>query len=146
MSGIEAIFGLVGGIVSAMGAIQQGKAEAAAAEFNAKAAEQQAQAEREAAAAEASDFRRLEGRKVAMARAGRGATGVTMAGSPLLVDEATVREVAVGAARVSHAGAVRSNSLLNESDLYKMRADNARKASYFAAGTSLLGSLGGIFG
>jgi hypothetical protein len=125
-------------VFGAVGSIQSAGAERDAAEFNAKVTEQQAKAEREAADAEAADYRRGEMRKVSAARAMRGATGVTMAGSPLLIDESTVREVALGSARIGHAGSTRSWRLRQEAELERMRGRKAMQAGYWRAGKSLL--------
>lgn len=129
----------VGGkVIGAVGAVQQGNANAAAADFNARIAAQQADAERDAAAAEARDYRRSESGKRAASRTARLASGVTMSGSSLLVDEAMVREAALGSARIVHGGAVRGHRLDQESALYRMNARNARTAGYLKAGSSLL--------
>ncbi len=120
------------------GALQEGRAEGQAADFNARVARQQARGERDNAAAEASDYRRGEMRKLSASRTARLATGVTMAGSPLLVDEATVREVALGSSRIAHGGTVRGMRLDQDAMLSKMQGKAARTASYYKAGTSLL--------
>jgi hypothetical protein len=149
---LAAVAAIGGTALSAVGAIAQGaaaeraaEAEARAAEFNARIAEQQAAREREAAAVEAEDFRRREGAKRATARAARGASGVTMAGSPLLVDEATVREIALGSSRLINQGAVRGTRLEQDAELSRMsgrtarqRGKNARTAGFINAGTTLL--------
>lgn len=142
MTGMELFFGAlsaVGTVLSAAGSIAAGQAQAEAAEFNAEVAEQQAAAERDAAASEAKDFRRREMRQVSAARAARLATGVTLAGSPLLVDSSTVREIALGSSRLRHAGEMRGNRLDNEAQLERARAKSAVTASYLQAGSSLLG-------
>lgn len=145
MTGLEGLFtalSFAGGALGAVGQIAAGQAEARAAKYNAKVQEQQARQEREAAAVEAEDFRREERRKQAAAGAARAATGVTGAGSPLLVDEATVREIALGASRYRYRGAVRSNRLMQEAELSRMRGKAASTAGYIGAGSSLLSSLG----
>lgn len=142
MSGIAGIFGSV---LGAIGAIAQGQAEARAAEYNAELMEQQARQAREAASAEAQDFKRLEHRKLAASTAARGAMGVAQAGSPLMVDDAVVREIALGASRLTYAGQVKSTRFQNEAELERIRGKNAKIASYFGAGTSLLSGFGSIY-
>lgn len=127
-----------GGVIKGIGAIQQGNAEGQAADFNALASQQQAAQERDSAAAESRDYRRQEGRRLASTTAARGAGGTTGAGSPLLVDEATVREIALGSARIKYAGDVKSTRLEQEAELYKMRGKSARTAGYLSAGSSIL--------
>jgi hypothetical protein len=143
--GVAAIFGLLGAGVSAIGSISAGKAAQDAAEYNAKVAEQQAAQERDAAQAEASDYRRSERRGQASSRVARLASGVTMAGSPLLVDEAMAREIALGSARTGYAGSVNANRYENEAELERMSGDAAASASYFRAGTSLLSGASSFF-
>lgn len=137
--------GLASAGVSAMGQIAAGKAQQRAAEYNAKLAENQAAAERDAAQAEASDYRRSERRGLAAGRTARLASGVTMAGSPLLVDEATTREIALGSARIGHGGMLRGNRLEEEAELDRMSGKAAVTESYFRAGSSLLGGAASFF-
>lgn len=139
--GIEALLGALavgGGALKAIGSIQEGNAAGNAADFNARASEQQAAQERDAAAAEGRDYRRQEGRRRASSLAARGASGTTGAGSPLLVDEATVREIALGASRIKYGGDVKATRLQQEAELYRMRGRSSRTAGYLNAGTSLL--------
>lgn len=136
---------LFSGVFSALGAIAEGQAQKQAADFNAKVSEQRAISERNAAGVEASDFKRGEMRQVRAAQAARGAAGVTMAGSPLLVDEATVREVALGSSRIKHGGQVKGTRLEQDAELERMRGKAAETASYIRAGSSLLGSFGRAF-
>lgn len=143
---IGAVVGLLGSAVSAMGAIAQGNAAAASAKYNAAAQEQQARAEKDAASAEAQDYRRQNNAQVAAARAARMASGVTMAGSPLMVEEATVREIALGSARLVNRGAQRATRLRNEAELSRMNAKASRTAGYLNAGSSLLSGFGNAIG
>lgn len=146
MAGIGMIFSVLSAGLGAMGAIAEGKAQQQAANFNAKALKQQAASERDIARVEAGDYRRAEMRKMSSARTARLATGVTMAGSPLLVDEAAIREVSLGVQRTRFGGAIKANRLEQEAQLEKMKGKAAVKASYFKAGTSILGSFGPLFG
>lgn len=136
--GIETLLLAAGTAVSVIGSLSAGKAEKKSADFSAAVREQQAASERDAASAESSDYFRREHRARSAARAMRGASGVTQEGSPLLVDEASVREAALGTARILHGGDRRATRAEQEADLYRMRGDNALTASYFDAGTSLL--------
>ncbi len=127
-----------GGILKGGAGLSAGRAEGRASDFNALVADQQARQERQSAAAEARDYRRGENRKLASSTAARGAGGVTGAGSPLLVEESTIREIALGSARLKYAGDVRSKRLQDEAELYRMRGKSARRAGYLNAGSSLL--------
>lgn len=148
MTGLEfllPVLSLAGTALGAVGQIQAGQAQAQAAQAQAQINEQQARSERETAAVEAQDFRRSERRQIAAARATRLAQGVVLAGSPLLVDEDTVREVALGSSRLQHRGLVRGHRLDQEAELARARGSAAQTASYFNAGSSLLGGLTSFF-
>lgn len=147
MAAVSAIFGVLGSVLSAAGAMQQAQAQAAAAEYNQKVLENQAKQRREAAGAEAKDYRRQEHRKLSAAQTARASTGVVLsAGSPLMIDEAAVREIALGSNRNIYQGQVEGTRLENEAELEGMKADYAKQAGYIAAGSSLLSGFGSIFG
>lgn len=141
MSFLPAVLAIGGTVISAAGQMAQASAQEDAAEFNAKVQEQQAERERQVADAEASDYRRQGSRQLASARAMRGATGVTGAGSPLLVDEATVREISLGSARLINRGDANANRLKQGAQLSRMEGKNAKTAGYLGAGSTLLGGI-----
>ena len=106
--------------------------------YNAAVRRQQAAAERDDAAAEGQDYYRRNMRQVASGRAMRGATGVTMEGSPLLGDEATVAE-----GRWVHRGSCmtalrRGQGLSRRRACTTCAASTPRTGSYLEAGASLL--------
>ena len=147
MSGFEILFGVLSAVgtgLSVAGKLAEGESEERAAKYNVEVARNQAVSEKEAAAAEAQDYRRRESRAAAASRAIRASQGVTMAGSPLLVEEDAVREAALGAARITHAGMVRATGYENDARLYRMRGRAARTTSYIRAGSSLLTGLSGL--
>lgn len=149
MTGLEILAAAstaLGSAVSAAGSIASGQAQAAASDYNTKILKQRATQERDAAAAEASDYRRGESRKMAATRAARGVSGVTMEGSPLAVDDATIREVALGASRLKYKGDIAARRLEDEAKLEKQRGKMAKTTSYFQAGSSLLSGAGQAFG
>lgn len=141
---IAAVASVAGGVLSGIGQMQAAKAAASADQYNAKAADMSAKAERDAAAAEAEDKRRdLMGRR-ATSIAARGASGVTMAGTPLLVDEDVLGEIELDVARTGQRGAARATQLENQATLDRMSARNRRKAAPLSAGASILGGIAGI--
>jgi hypothetical protein len=143
--GLGAIVGLAGSFLSAAAAKQQADAQAEAAEYNAKMREIEAASERDTAEAKAEDFRRQEGRKRATAIAQTAASGVTLEGTPLLVDEAIVSEIELGANRLSHQGDTRATGLENQAELDRTKAKNYRKAGSINAGATLLSGFGSFF-
>lgn len=127
-----------GGVLSGAGALYKGQATKKASEYNAAVDEQRAAEEKDAANAATQDYIRKGSDTVESGKALRGVTGVTSEGSPLLVDEATVRDVALGAARTLHGGELRANRLKDDATLQKMKGDAAVTGSYLDAGSSLL--------
>ena len=150
MSGMEALLiagagaSVLSGVMGASGAAQQARAAQQAANFQAEVQEQQAQAERDRAAVEAQDFRREGSRARAASLARMGASGtVASEGSPLLVDEAFVKELALGSARIQHGGEVRGTRLDQQAELTRAEGRSARRAGGINAGASLLSGLSG---
>ena len=129
------------GIVGAAGNIQQGRAASDAALFNARALQQQADQDRAASGLEASEFVKKQRRFLAGASVGRtGGSGVLMSGSPLLVDEDTINEIAFREALIRHGGETRATRNEQQAALQTARAGHERTASYYRAGSSLLGT------
>lgn len=149
-----------GAVTSAGGALAKGQADNAkyqadsqASLYNAQAANNRAAQARDAASAEGQDFFRKGMMTVASGQASRGAAGVTNEGSPLLVDAATVREVALGAARKVSSGDQAATVYGNEATLdtakskYDLQAgETAIDTSYLNAASSLMTSAGKMYG
>jgi hypothetical protein len=136
------IAGIGGGVMGAAGSIQKGQATQQAANYNAAVDQQRAAEEQDQAGAQTQDYIRKGSDTVESAVAAQGATGVTGEGSPLMVDENTVRQVALGAARTLQGGQLRASRLQDDATLKKMQGDNAVTSSYLDAGSSLLTSVG----
>ncbi len=146
MSGAAAALSIGSGVFGALGALRQGAAARAAGKFQQKVMKQQAASERSAARAEAEDLRISGSRARASSLARLGASGVDVSGSPLMVDEAFVRDVALQSARALHGGQVRGQRLEQQGKLARFAGNNARTASFFGAGSSLLSGLRGAIG
>lgn len=138
---IAAVASVAGGVLQGIGAAQQHRAAAQAADYNARANEMAAAAERDAAAAEGEDRRRKLMGQRASAIADRGASGVALAGTPLLVDEDILGEIELDVARIGQRGAARATQLENQSTLDRMTARSHRRAAPLSAGASLLGGI-----
>lgn len=137
MSGVE-IITLLSAAAGAVGAIQQGSAQAAAARASADAARQQAKGEINVANANAAQIRRQgdveAGQQVAAA-----------AGSGLLLEGSLGDVIAQNrAARIQEAagqiwqGQARATSLRNEAAIYKSQASAVKQGAMGAATLSLL--------
>lgn len=133
-----------GTVLKTAGDIQQGQATAGADQYQAAIYRQRSDMELEAAKADTQDYIRKGSYKLGQDVAMQGASGVTPAGSPLMVDSDTIRQVAIGAARTLNAGQKRAVQYQNEAQLYDYAAENAKTASYLKAGTSLLAGAGKI--
>lgn len=137
-----AIAGLAGGALSAAGSVFKGNATNQADQYNASVDTQRAAEETDQAGAQTQDFIRKGSDTEASQVASQGASGVTGSGSPLMVDEDTVRQVALGAARTLQGGQLRASRLTDDAQLQKMNGQNAVTASYLDAGSSILTSVG----
>lgn len=134
---------IVAAVVAAAATKRAADQKAKTIEREEKIARQQAKRERQAGIAEANDFRRRNSRVLATSRALRAGSGVTAAGSPLLVDEATAGEIELGALRVRNARETRRRSLLNQASLLKFLELETRVQGTINAGTSALSVLTG---
>lgn len=138
---IAAVAGVAGAALSGIGAYQQNKAAQASSEYNAEASEMAADAARDAAGAEAEDRRRKLMGQRATAIANRGASGVTFAGTPLLVDEDILGEIELDVMRTGQKGEARATELKNQARLDRMSAKSYGRAAPISAGASLLGGI-----
>src|SRR5688572_29095657 len=112
---VAAIGGLASGAMSAIGAIQQGNAAAAAAEQNARYAEHNALvAERNRATvlsqtdSEAAGQQRDNRRQLSQIRAAYGASGLALEGSPLDVLEDTALEQELDVSTIRYSGQIKA--------------------------------------
>lgn len=114
----------------------QAKAEAAWHAYNAKVAQREAEAEREAAEFESIQHKKQADKLLARQRVLRGASGVTVEGSPLLVMEDTAAELALEAANLRMTGQRRISQFKSQSilDISKAGAAKARGAGFAQAG------------
>jgi len=146
----------VGTIISTVGAIQQGQAQSAQANFqagvarnNAIIAQQQATRATQQAAIDEQDFRRQQSDLMASRQALMVGLGVSGAGSPLAVSSDFAGESELNALRIQNQGQVTSNRLQQEvmnqqsqAGLFGMQARQAQTGSYFRAGGTLFSGMG----
>lgn len=125
---------MVAGTVGAVGALQAGAAAQAAANYNAATAEANARAEEAR--------RRTEGKRaIGSIRAGVAKSGASFEGTPLLVLAESAANSEIDALNALWSGNIKA-------DMYRREGRQARTASYYQAGTSLLqgASQSGMFG
>jgi len=129
---------VISAAASAYAAYSSGQAQKKAREYSAKVAEQQGAVAQESAEAEAEDRRRraryLLGEQLATA----GASGVALEGSPLLamVDSAVQEDLE--ARRIQYRGYLAAVGYGSQAGLARYEGQQAARAGYIGAGTSLL--------
>lgn len=101
-------------------------------EFNAKVSDQLASAAVSKASADATDFRRQQGARLAENRAAQAASGLTSDGSPMLVDRSIMSEIEIGSARLRYAGDVEFFKQLTEGELLRYQSANETASAKLA--------------
>ncbi len=129
---------LVGAVLSAAGAVAASQAQANAAEFSADVSQQQAERERQIAERDAGEHRRRGSRELATTRARRAGRGISLQGSPLLVEEAAAGDVELGAQEILAEGAEAAQALRQRAALQRAQAEARRAAGTRRAGSTLL--------
>lgn len=124
--------------VGAVGAIRQGNATAKAAKTNALFQQRNAVIARQQAAEDADRSRRAARRRLGALRAGFGASGVSLEGSPLDVLEDQAMESELDALTIQYQGELSAIGLESEAALSRERARASKTAGYLKAGSSLL--------
>jgi len=137
---------LIGGAVSAIGAIQGAGAAAKAAEYNAAISRTNARMSRDEAQVEIADRHREMRQTLGSIRAAYGSSGVQFAGSGMDLLRDSAVEYAYDTAKIGYKGEVRAISETNQAKLSMMEAKQARTAGYFGAATSLLKGAAGAYG
>ena len=140
---------IVAAVVAGVAAKRGSEQKAKVIERERTIARQQAERERQAGIAEADDFRRRHRRLLATSRANRAGSGVSAAGSPLLVEGALAGEIELGALRARNVRETRKTSLLNQASLLKFQELETRVQGHFDAfnaSASTLGAGSGSFG
>lgn len=143
MTGLEPIViaQIAGTVISAVGAIQQGNAAKASANFNATIASNNAIAARNKATADAARQER-EGRlRAGAARAAVGASGITGEGSALDLMEANATQEELDRLTILHGGELQAMGFESDAAVARQRGSAAQSASRVKAGSTLL--LGG---
>ena len=131
MSFLPMAMAIGGTIMQASAMRAQGKAESAAAEFNARSAEQEA-------AAKESLIRQEAARRMGTIRSQIGKSGATSAGTPLLVLAESAANAEIDALNAQYTGQ-------RQAALYRAGGANAKAQGRVMAGASLLSGMGKIF-
>lgn len=129
---------IAGTVMSVVGALKQGQAQSDAMNFNAQMAGQNATVARQQAAADEARQRRENLLRAGNLRAGYGASGVTLDGSPLDVLEMAATTGELDAQNIRYKGSLRAIGYENSAALDTAGASNALTSSYYRAGSELL--------
>lgn len=135
-----------GSAVSAYGKYQAGKAQQAAANYNAMIDEQNAKMARDQAAFEADRQASKLRRVVASQRVGYLASGVTISGSAMDLLTDTVIQGEMDRLAIIYGGEAEAVSSLNQATANRMSGKAAAKAGTIGAFGSLLGGAGSAYG
>lgn len=156
---VAAIATVIGAGISAYSAYAQGQAQSRMAAYNALIARQNAElaseqieiARKEKEITEARQRREAE-RKIAAQKPLWAKAGVTMEGTPLIVEAESLTEAELDALAIRYAGTVEQSKILaqqagwkQEEMLQRMRGRSARAGGYLEAGTSLLTGLSKVY-
>jgi hypothetical protein len=131
-------FAAAGGVMQAMGAIQQGNAAEAAGDYNAQIAEQNAILARQQAAEEERRFRVESTKRLGAMRAAYSASGVTLEGSPMDVLEESMRISELDALTIRQGGRASEAAYRQEAQLSRMQGRAGQQAGQLSAAAELL--------
>ena len=101
--------------------VQSDREQAASLRLQSSIAEAQAQRERAIAVQQADDYAKQQGVALAARRARQASSGVALAGSPLLADDAAAQDALLGAARIRAGGEDRASRLEADAALTRSR-------------------------
>lgn len=136
---------LAGATISAVGAIQQGKAARAAAEFNARISRENAQIAREQTIQAVRQTDRENYLRLGAIRAAQGASGGKAEGSVLDILADTAAQGEIQRQDVIYRGALAERGYLNTAALDQASGRNASRQGYLQAGSELLQGAGNAY-
>lgn len=143
-SGVEIAL-LAATAVSTVGTLKAGEKQQEAYNYNAQVAEETAVQEQKKSAYDEQMHRAEVRRILSTQRALYGKSGVTIEGSPLLVMEDTAKQGELDALAIRYGGDVAAARARSEASLLRMQGENVREASYYQAGSTLLGGGTSLF-
>lgn len=134
---------MAGAAMSAVSAIQQGKAAKAAAQFNSKIAEQNVDITHEQTAAQVAQHDREQYLRLGAIRAAQGkGGGSAKEGSVLDILADTAAQGEIARQDIVYRGALQERGYKNTATLDTMQGRNAEKTGYLTAGAELLSGAG----
>jgi hypothetical protein len=137
-----ATFQMIGTAMSVIGALQQGQQAKQSAEYNAAIARNNAIASQQQSAANAAAQQRKARMQMGTMRAGYGASGIGLEGSPMDILEQSAAMAELDRQNILYGGTLRTQGFTNTANLEEAAGENAESASYLKAGSSLLLGMG----
>lgn len=128
----------LGAGLGAINSFQQGSAMRAASDYNSRLASYQSDLATQQSAIDETRQRRLGYKSLSSMRAGYGAAGVTIEGSPLDVIENSAAEAEMDALLVRHQGQLRAWGYQAQSELDKFQGKQAQRAGFMNGVSTLL--------
>lgn len=135
--------GLIGGLVSAVGSIAAGQAQANSARAQAAVYDRQAAAERLQADYNAKIQRDRSIRLMSQQRAGFLSAGLALQGSPLDVIADTTRETELDVSAIRFNGEIKAQNFETQAAAYRVKADSAEQAGFIGALSPIIRGFGG---
>ena len=145
MAFVGVVASLASAAVGAIGAIQQGNAQAAAANYNAQVQEQNAKTAQDQAASVAGQKIRESRQKLAAGRAAVMQSGFEVSGSPLDVLDQAETQGYLDYLTAIYDGKVAATGYRNNAQLLKTEAKNAKTAGTIGAATNILSGLSDVY-
>lgn len=137
-AGVKAAIAIAGAAMQAYGAIQQGNAAKASADFQSEQLRQQAERDRQIANQQSQDFARNEERRRATLRANVAGSGVTLEGTPLAVLGDMAQEAEFQQLRIRAGGETQATRAENQATISRFEGRQAQRVGFTRAGASLL--------
>lgn len=134
-----------GTILKTMGAIHQGKAEQAAADYNAQLADRNALITTQQTEAAKLQQKRDSAKHIGGMRAAYSASGVSLEGSALDVLEESASQAELDYQNIGYQGELKRMGFESEAAMERMRGKNAVRAGYLKASSILLSDMGSAF-
>lgn len=128
-----------GTAIAAVGAVAQGQAAGAAADYNAQLVEQNAILARKKSAEEERRFRIQTARQLGSMRAAYARAGVTMEGTPMDVLAESAYTAELDALTIREGGRATAAALANEAKIARLQGRSQETGSYYSAASELLG-------
>lgn len=135
------VLGIIGGVIGAMGSLQEANATASAADYNKEVANRNRAATLEQTESAIADKRLENRRQMATLRASYGASGLELDGSPLDVLEDTATEQAYDVAKIRYQGRMKAEGYREQAALFKLESKSAKTAGYISAGAQLISGI-----